>query len=307
MAKVGSSPSTSIPSAPPSPASPEPSAKVALNSKPTLTPMAAAVVWLSTAARSCAPKRVRATSQPSAVASATTSPIRNRRYAPRSTPPMVTCRRRNAGSSTGCCDGPQTRVAAATAMNVRPIVNNTWSRWLARYRRRYSVASSAAPTAATAMNTMGSVAKNGRCQRRISATHRKPPSMAKAPCARLTKLMSPIVTDRPRLMRNSNAPYATPSKITPSRAATAAGMRARWRGGGGGGLGLLLGLARVLDLGDGLDLDVEELAAHLLHFAHVDVLDHVARRRIDADRPARALDHQALDDLHRLIAVDLAV
>src|SRR5580765_6619201 len=41
--------------------------------------------------------------------------------------------------------------------------------------------------------------------------------MAKAPCARLTKFMSPIVTERPMLIRNSRLPYAMPSKRTPMR------------------------------------------------------------------------------------------
>ena len=53
----------------------------------------------------------------------------------------------------------------------------------------------------------------------VSSMQRKPPIMANAPWARLTKFISPIVTDRPRLMRNSRLPYATPSKTMPTKAA----------------------------------------------------------------------------------------
>ena len=45
-------------SAPPRPASPLPSAKVAANNVSTLIPSPRAMSWLFTAARTCAPKRV---------------------------------------------------------------------------------------------------------------------------------------------------------------------------------------------------------------------------------------------------------
>ena len=38
------------------------------------------------------------------------------------------------------------------------------------------------------------------------------------PWARLTKFISPIVTDSPTLIRNSRLPYAMPSKTMPTKA-----------------------------------------------------------------------------------------
>src|SRR4030081_2472435 len=51
---------------------------------------------------------------------------------------------------------------------------------------------------------------------------------------------------------------------------------------------LLLHLQRILDRIEGRELDVVELALHLLDLADVDVLDDVAGLRIDRDRAARA-------------------
>ena len=48
----------SMASAPPSPASPLPSANVMANKQSTLMPSPRAMRWLFTAARTCAPKRV---------------------------------------------------------------------------------------------------------------------------------------------------------------------------------------------------------------------------------------------------------
>src|SRR5512132_1066271 len=56
---VGSSPGTSIPSAPPSPASAEPSAKVTLNTRSTLMPRPTDACWLSTDARALDQERQR--------------------------------------------------------------------------------------------------------------------------------------------------------------------------------------------------------------------------------------------------------
>lgn len=56
--KVGSMPRISAPSAPPRPASPEPTAKVKRNTTLTLMPSPAATRGSSTAARSRLPKRV---------------------------------------------------------------------------------------------------------------------------------------------------------------------------------------------------------------------------------------------------------
>lgn len=79
IGNAGSRPSTSMPSPPPRPASPEPSANVTENTRPTLMPSPAAACWLSTDARTRAPKRVRSISQASSAVSTTTTPTRNKR------------------------------------------------------------------------------------------------------------------------------------------------------------------------------------------------------------------------------------
>ncbi len=100
------------------------------------------------------------------------------------------------------------------AISIRPIENSTWSRWVAPYSRRYRVRSRTTPTSATTTTTSGSVARKGTPARLSNNTHTYPPSIAKAPCARLTKPISPSVTDSPTLIRNSSIPEAMPSKIT---------------------------------------------------------------------------------------------
>src|ERR1700757_5224176 len=60
-------------------------------------------------------------------------------------------------------------------------------------------------------------------------------------------------------------------------------------------------LPRILDVRDGVELDVGDLAVHHLAAANIDVLDDVARLRIDRDRPARAVGVLPIrQDLHRL-------
>src|SRR6185312_4594005 len=46
---------------------------------------------------------------------------------------------------------------------------------------------------------------------------------------------------------------------------------------------------RILDLRDGCEFDIREMAADALDTADIDVLDDVAGLRIDGDRPARAV------------------
>ncbi|CCE10035.1 hypothetical protein BRAS3843_370020 [Bradyrhizobium sp. STM 3843] len=69
---------------------------------------------------------------------------------------------------------------------------------------------------------------------------------------------------------------------------------------------LLLRFARILDRVEGLEFDVVQLAVHLLDLANIDVLDDVARLRIDRDRAARALPGQALHRREQRVAVGLA-
>src|SRR6266851_3734355 len=67
-------------------------------------------------------------------------------------------------------------------------------------------------------------------------------------------------------------------------------------------------LPRILDLVDGLELDIGEVIALLLDAADVDVLHHVARLRVDHDGPARAVRVlPPREDLHRLVAIRFAL
>src|SRR5512143_5393 len=169
------------------------------------------------------------------------------------------------------------------------------------------------PTAAATRNAAGSVARNGMPARDIRSTQAYPPTIANAPCARFTKFMRPIVTDRPMLMMNSRLPYATPSNSTPARFPSiqrslcadpmpcgdrkAAPRSPRPPGGGARGrLGGAL-VARVLHVLELVELHVPRLAIDHLHFTQIDVLNRLSRRRVDRDRPAGA---HPLHSLHRL-------
>src|ERR1043166_1884097 len=66
-------------------------------------------------------------------------------------------------------------------------------------------------------------------------------------------------------------------------------------------------LPGVLHVRDGVELHIGELAVLYFGTAHIDVLDDVARVGIDHDRSARALVLPALEDRHRLVAVEFAV
>src|SRR6266436_5524926 len=65
----------------------------------------------------------------------------------------------------------------------------------------------------------------------------------------------------------------------------------------------LLGLARILDGLEGLELDIIELAVDLLDLADVDVLHDVAGVRIDRDRAARAFPIHPFHRGDQLVAV----
>src|SRR5262245_62706123 len=72
-------------------------------------------------------------------------------------------------------------------------------------------------------------------------------------------------------------------------------------------LGLLLHFQRVFDGVEGRELDIVKLALHLLDLADVDVLDDVARLRIDRDRSARAFPFHALHRVDQGVAAGLAL
>src|SRR6516225_9788575 len=68
----------------------------------------------------------------------------------------------------------------------------------------------------------------------------------------------------------------------------------------------LLGLAGVLDGLKGCELDIVELAVDLLDPADIDILNDVARRRVDRDRAARALPFHCLHGVDQLVAIRAA-
>src|SRR5271167_3992530 len=74
--------------------------------------------------------------------------------------------------------------------------------------------------------------------------------------------------------------------------------KCRWRS------PLLPGVLHVLDL---VELGVDQLAIHALDLAEIDCLDDIAGIGVDHDRAARAVDLEALEGLHRLVAIDLAL
>ena len=96
--EFGSRPTISIASAPPSPASPEPSAKVEAKVRSTLIPSPPAMRWLSTAARTCAPNRVYSMPATSRIVTTSAMAIRNSLYLPRPRPKNRSPPARAAGS-----------------------------------------------------------------------------------------------------------------------------------------------------------------------------------------------------------------
>src|SRR5258708_5415163 len=115
--------------------------------------------------------------------------------------------------------------------------------------------------------------------------------------------MRPIVTDRPTLTRKRTLPYAMPSNRTPTTISLSPGsplgQKSDSRGLAGGSL------SRILHFRKFIELHVPVLAAALLHASHVHGLHDVARRRVDRDRPARARELHVLQELHRLVGIEV--
>src|SRR5262245_51631673 len=69
-------------------------------------------------------------------------------------------------------------------------------------------------------------------------------------------------------------------------------------------MGLLLaGAQGILDRFDGRELDVVQLAVHLLDLADILVLDDVPGLRVDRDPPARALPRHAFHSRNQSVAI----
>src|SRR5215471_700847 len=140
--------------------------------------------------------------------------------------------------------------------------------------------------------------------------------MAKPPCARLTKPMRPIVTDRPTDTMKSTMPAATPPRSmlatsTPQiTSALGRGRRSQSGRGSARSLGArpdLLLLAGVLDAVDRADHLLRDLA--VLHHDFGEVLVHhdIARDGVDRDGPAWTVELPSLERIQCLVRLDLAL
>src|SRR6266850_6659221 len=119
--------------------------------------------------------------------------------------------------------------------------------------------------------------------------------MAKPPWARLTKPISPMVTESPTDTMNSTMPAATPPRsmlATSMPKITGRSLLGR----AGPDLLLLAGVLDPVDLADHLLED-----ASVLHhrFRQILVHDDIARDWIDRDRTARAIEFPTLQRLQR--------
>ncbi len=90
--------------------------------------------------------------------------------------------------------------ATATEAKMRPMVNSTCASSPAAYRREYSSLSKKTLPIATRRNATNSANGKGTPKRVMAVDSTKPPAIANTPCARLTKPIRPIVTDRPTEM-----------------------------------------------------------------------------------------------------------
>src|SRR6185436_15304875 len=144
--------------------------------------------------------------------------------------------------------------------------------------------------------------------------------MAKPPCARLTKPISPMVTDRPTETMNSTIPAAMPpsSMLTRlfrsiKRNRRPGSFPGRRRSATASSVPLLLAtalgqlLAHVLDRVDDADVLLVEAAVLLDDLAQVLVHDDVPGPRIDRDRTARAVVFPAAQRVDRGVRIDLAL
>src|SRR4051794_23174526 len=128
--------------------------------------------------------------------------------------------------------------------------------------------------------------------------------MAKAPCARLTNPISPMVTDSPTETMNSTIPAASPPRImlatSMPRIMPRAPRSPAWRD--------LLRLADVLDVLDrGEKLLVQLAVSALDHLDQVLVHHDVAGLGIDHHGSARAVECPALECRDGLVAIHAAL
>src|SRR5580704_12546978 len=144
----------------------------------------------------------------------------------------------------------------------------------------------------------GCVTRNGTPARFIRSAVTYPPTMAKAPCARLMKFINPSVTESPLASTNSNMPYAMPSNRIVSMSTRPSPGRLR---------SVLRSLVGVLHVGNGVELDVVERAVLFLDLADIDVLHDLPRFRIDGDRSTRAHPAHALHCRQQRVSAGVAL
>src|SRR3974377_1350529 len=131
------------------------------------------------------------------------------------------------------------------------------------------------------------------------------------------RFIRPSVTDNPQASTNRSIPWAMPSTrivsmdpVRPRRCVPARGKEgaraAPLHAAPELACLLLLRLYRVLDVREGGELDVVQLAADLLDLADVFVVDDVARLRIDRNRSTRALPFGSFHCRNQRVAVGLA-
>src|SRR5947207_13401841 len=138
--------------------------------------------------------------------------------------------------------------------------------------------------------------------------------MAKPPCARLTKPIRPMVTDRPTDTMNSTMPAATPpsTMLAMSAPKITGGPAYVWRGANRDSVGrarpdlqLLARVLHPLDLADHLLVQLAIRAHH--HLGQVFIHHDVAGDGIDHDRAARTVEAPLLDRGESLVGFDLAL
>src|SRR5579872_440971 len=122
------------------------------------------------------------------------------------------------------------------------------------------------------MNAAASARPNGTCQVFISVTAIYPPAIAKAPWARFTNPISPMVSDRP-----TDTMYSTIAKPRPRKTMLTRASRTGSINDPPSLLALVDLLPGILDHRDRFNLGITQQAMDLFDAAKILVLDDVAR------------------------------
>src|ERR1700722_3783352 len=123
--------------------------------------------------------------------------------------------------------------------------------------------------------------------------------MAKAPCARLTNPISPMVSDSP-----TDTMYSTIAKARPWNRMLISASMTRWRA---RSFHVVDDFPRVLNHGERFELDIAVDAIDVPDLAQIFVLHDIARLRVDHDRAARAGVFPTFQQRHGLVRIDRAI